>query len=650
MNDAEDQDEGFAADGGTAPEELAQLLRERLVASLPGLFDGATPAARHDLLRLGHWLKVAGGGFLYRQGDPGDSMYVVVAGRMAAVSDGRPGLSRVLWEIRPGESVGEMGLLGRQPRSASVRALRDTILLRISAEAFQQLVAAHPDLLASTTRLLIRRLTDATYRRAPAEKARSVALVPLRPDDRWGSFVDRLRIALERRGPTRVVHLGDARRALTGEDVTRETRAGPPDARDLSLSAWLDAQELGHQWMLLKAEEPSGSWARRCVRQADTVLLVVPFDAPPAPDDRERALLRDLEHSGARCELVFLHPPGTVAPTATSRWLRARGIERHHHVRLDRDGDFRRLARFLTGDAVGVVMAGGGARAFAHIGVIRALREAGIAIDAVGGTSQGAIVAAMLSLDWDDATIERSHRRGYTERNPIGDYSLFPHLSLVKGRRLDAALTECFGDAEIEDAWRPFYCISTNLTLARPEVHRRGPMWRALRASISLPGILPPAVVGEHLHVDGGLLDNLPVEAMRETGVGRVVALDVGVKQELRMSKGALPSAGEFLKQRLSRGEQQATPGFGSILVKSFMIPSMQRTAQAVAGVDLYLNPEPADIGFLEWKALDRAVRLGYQYAKAQLGRRKLDGLLDTGATVELQRTRWDPRIRKYDE
>ncbi len=626
---------GFAADPGTAPEEFARLLRERLVESLRGLYDGATAAARQDLLRHGDWLKVAGGGFLYRQGDPADSMYVVVAGRMAAISADPPGRPRILWEVRSGESVGESGLLGRQPRSESVRAVRDTILLRISAQAFQQLVTAHPDLLASTTRLMVRRLTDATRPRAPIESSRTVALVPLRPDDRWKRFVGRLHRALARRGPTRLVSLGEARRALAGQDVTRETRVGAPDARDLSLSAWLDAQALGHPWLLLEAEEPWGSWTRRCVRQVDTVLLVVPFDAPTAPDERERTLLKALEHRGARCELVILHPPGTVAPASTKRWLRGRGIERHHHVRWDRDGDFRRLARFLTGSAVGLVMAGGGARAFAHVGVIRALREAGIAIDAVGGTSQGAIVAAMLALEWDDATIERLHRRGYTERNPIGDYSLFPHLALVKGRRLDAALAESFGDADIEDTWRPFCCISTNLTLARPEVHRRGPIWRALRASISLPGILPPAVIGEHLHVDGGLVDNLPVEAIRETGVGRVVALDVGVKQDLRMSKGELPTAREHLRQWLSRGEQQGTPGLGAILVKSFMIPSMQRTAQAIAGVDLYLNPEPGEIGFLEWRALDRAIRLGYRYAKAQLSRAKLDGLLDVGAAAD---------------
>jgi NTE family protein len=274
-------------------------------------------------------------------------------------------------------------------------------------------------------------------------------------------------------------------------------------------------------------------------------------------------------------------------------------------------------------------MAGGGARAFAHVGVIRALREAGVAIDAVGGTSQGAIVAAMLSLEWDGATIERLHRRGYTERNPIGDYSLFPRLALVKGRRLDAALAQCFGDAQIEDSWLPFFCVSTNLTLARAEVHRRGPLWRALRASLSLPGILPPVALGEHLHVDGGLLDNLPVEAMRESGVGRVVALDVGVKQDFRMSKRGVPGAGDSPRQWLSRDEQQAMPGLGSVLVKSLMIPSMQRTAQAIAGVDLYLNPEPADIGFLEWKALERAMDLGYRYARAELGRRSLAGLLE---------------------
>jgi predicted acylesterase/phospholipase RssA len=404
--------------------------------------------------------------------------------------------------------------------------------------------------------------------------------------------------------------------------------ASSDEARNLVFSRWLDEEELRHDSLLYETERLTDAWTERCVRQADVVLMLAPFGEPQEVHADEHRLARG-DGNGERRELVLLHPPGACPPAETGRWLASRDVARHHHIRWDRDEDFRRLARFLTGEAIGLVLGGGGARGFAHLGVIRALREAGIPIDAVGGTSQGAIVAASVAMDWDDDTIERLHR-GFTLRNPIGDYALVPLVALVKGKRLDAALQRSFGACGVEDTWRSFFCMSSNLTLARPEVHRRGPLWKALRASVSIPGILPPVVIGEHLHVDGALLDNLPVDAMRGSGAGRIVAVDLTVNHEIRMIRGELPSAIDFLRERLLSGAAHPTsPGLGSIIFKSVMMTSVQRTRELRADVDLYLAPEPAEIGFLEWGALGRAVELGYRYAKGELARR------DVGRWVE---------------
>ena len=606
-------------------DSVTLLRRQRLESSLQALFGAADAAIIDDLLRLGEWVKVFSGDRLFSQGDPGDSVYIVVAGRFQALTESA-GQRRVLGEIRPGESVGEMGLLAGHPRTATIEALRDGLVVRISDKAFQEVVAAHPKFVTTMSRLVIQRMTDTIRGHKPKPEVKSVAVVPIVSDDRYLGFATRLQQALEISGSVLRIDRPSIDALLSANGVSPSST---DDARNLVLSSWTDEQELRHQVLLYEADEPSTAWTRHCIRQADAVLLLVPADASPSVL-RELAPISSGENGGRRCELVLIHPPDTSQPRGTAGWLEARELVRHHHLRWDTDDDFRRLARFLSGKAVGVVFGGGGARAFAHLGVIRALREHGIPIDAVGGTSQGAIVAAGIALDWDDAAMERQHRLGFIKHNPTGDYALIPHLSLVKGRRLEATLRRAFGEQDIEDAWRSFFCVSTNLTRGQMTVHRRGKLWKALRASVSVPGIFPPVVYDEDLYVDGAILDNLPIETMRESGVGRIVAVSATVNKELRMQRGELPSALQFLKSRLGNGNGRASaPGLGSILVRSMLIPGMQRNAAMLAGVDLYLNPEPSDIGFLEWNALDRGIELGYRYAKQELARLNVAPLVE---------------------
>jgi NTE family protein len=145
-------------------------------------------------------------------------------------------------------------------------------------------------------------------------------------------------------------------------------------------------------------------------------------------------------------------------------------------------------------------------------------------------------------------------------------------------------------------------------------------------------------VIGEHLHVDGALLDNLPVEAMRAAGVGHVIAVDLAVSNEVSMTRGELPSALEFLKARLLPGRSRAaSPGLGAILVKSLMMSSMQRAREVSAAADLVLKPEPAGIGLVEWTALDRGIALGYRCAKEELERRRVTQWVDRDEGVEVQ-------------
>jgi predicted acylesterase/phospholipase RssA len=186
-----------------------------------------------------------------------------------------------------------------------------------------------------------------------------------------------------------------------------------------------------------------------------------------------------------------------------------------------------RLARLLTGRGIGLTLSGGGARGLAHIGVVKALRQANIAIDAVGGTSLGAILGAGVAMEWTHDELVDRFRRAFVDTNPLNDYTL-PLMSLVSGRKVTRLLRGEFGELQIEDLPLPFYCVSSNLTTGRLAVHRTGSLWRWLRASVAIPGVLPPIFHQGDVHVDGGAMNNLPVDVMREVGRGPIIGVDVG--------------------------------------------------------------------------------------------------------------------------
>ena len=176
------------------------------------------------------------------------------------------------------------------------------------------------------------------------------------------------------------------------------------------------------------------------------------------------------------------HTSGSPGPRGTARWLEQRDFDRHYHVRADEPGDLARLARVLTGNAVGLVLGGGGARGFAHIGVLRALRELGVPVDLVGGTSIGAIIGAQIATGLGASEIQEAGREQSTS---LFDPTL-PIVSLSSGRRLGARLLDTFGGLEIEDLPIPFFCVSTNLTEASEVIHRRGALTSAIREKLKL--------------------------------------------------------------------------------------------------------------------------------------------------------------------
>lgn len=601
------------------------LHRSRL---FEGLAEPVLEQIRDELeLRL-----LRGGEALFRQGEASDALYVVITGRLRVVREGRDGAATTLQELRRGESVGEVGIITGEPRAATVVAVRDSLVARLGRAGFDRLLAAEPaTMLRQFAAPVIRALGEQTSGAArPAGEVATVAVVPI---GRWAppaGFAEQLAAALATAGPT--LHLSSARLdALLARPGAAQTPADAPAS--FSLVRWLNEQEAGHSYVVYEADPAASHWTRRCLRQADRILLVAEAGDEPTPGAVERTLLAPEANHAARRSLVLLHRPTTARPAGTRAWLEPRQLGAHYHVRQGSAADMARLARMVTGRGVGVVLGGGGAPGFGHIGALRALREAGVPIDLIGGTSQGAVMACQHAMGWDDATTMAKNRAAIRHRF---DYT-FPVTALMAGAEMSDAMREMFGETRLEDLWIPCFCVTANLSRAALAVQERGPIWKYARATTSLPAVLPPVVDGGELLVDGGLLNNLPTDVMRQRdGCGVVIAIDsnsgAGAARGRNPAYETSLSGWRVLWRRLNPfAPALKVPSLGSIMVRVAMLNDAQHVRTTRGLTDFYLRLQVGTYGLLEFQALEAIVEAGYSSASAYLA-----GLKDGPAFQDL--------------
>jgi NTE family protein len=439
------------------------------------------------------------------------------------------------------------------------------------------------------TDLLVRRLREPRTT-AASQAAKTLAIIPLGPETPSSSFVRLLQNAFESLGVKTCV-------------ADRESALRPIE--------WFNALEEAHGVVLYQADFEPSAWTRLCLRQADRLVFIVHASQHFVP---QSALIESTlqETHRAPCDLVVLYEGERITGSGETAGLleRFEGLLAHN-IRLGVSRDFRRLARLLSGRALGLVLSGGGARGFAHVGVIRALREAGIELDLFGGTSMGSIVAAGAALEWSNHELAERMRAAFSDANPVSDYTL-PMIALVRGRKASRSFREHFGDRRIEDFPCPFFCVSSNLTTGRLRVHRTGLLWRALRASSSLPGVLPPVVDGSDLLIDGGILNNLPLEIMNEMHRGRVIAANVSRDWGVKTSIDDLD--GPSLWQ-LAGHARRGTPNIFTVLMGAVTMSGMRKSRALRDSVDLLIEPAMATVGMLDWKYFDAAVEAGYRGA-----------------------------------
>lgn len=493
---------------------------------------------------------------LVREGDESDALFVVLFGRFSVYVKSR---SEPVVEISAGELIGEIGFFSGQSRTATVIADRDSAVAMLDRASFNEVAAENPKIYQAILNSLAGRLAEINARATTIiqrKAARTVAVIAGGQGALLPSFVDRLRSVFGR--SSRTIFLDRA-------EMARRFQNTSPDHP--AVSDWLNQHEQDHDLVVYLGDEVTDAWSQKAVRQADQVIIAV--HGVPTKELNAAEELAQLTHLQANRRLVIVHErrkvtvAGTSA-TGTKTWLSSRPVLQHHHVSLEDDTDFSRLYRFLTGRAVGFVAGGGGGFGPAHVGIFKAFLERGVTFDIVGGTSIGASLMAGFALMRTPERIDDDLKTILITSRGLKRWT-FPRYSFLDHVRLDTALRQVTYGVEIEDAWLPFFAIATDLSARAPFLFRSGPLWRALRASGSLPGALPPMFTADgRMLVDGAFVDNIPLKPMHSLKAGPNVVVHFGMPkfESFQIDYDTIPGRWSLVARSLfSRRSLPAVPG-----------------------------------------------------------------------------------------
>ena len=530
------------------------------------------------------WFALPGGSTLYAAGEPADELYFLHAGRLGAFRREEGQEQQFLGVIRPGEPAGEMALIAGTPHTANVIALRDSEILALPRVAFFAAAERKPAVMTEVARLMILRARQTT--RTTVVGTPSVfGFIAIDDGPPIRGLVTRIGAEIEKLGYSVSI----------------------PGAEALNASTeWFSNLEAGHDFILYAAERHEEDWKQLVGRQVDRLFWVGHGDRKP-PGQITAHAAEPLQ-AQQLVDLLLIQPADRRMPQGSEAWLDAVKAGRLFHIRRNDKADAARMARVLTGQSVGLVLSGGGARAYAHIGAVRALREHGVPIDFVGGVSMGAMIGAGLALGWDREEMDRRMCVAFVNSSPISDIA-FPMVAMTHGSKVRERLEENFGEVQIADLPLPFFCVSSNLTTGVYHLHRRGLLRRALRASIALPGVLPPVTENGEVLVDGAVMKNFPADIMHAFHLGPVVGVDVSRGRSI--SAAQVDSPPPFWPWVLS-GEWRKGPPIVALLMRAATVSSGRDLAASREATDVLVQPKVDGIDIRDWKAYKPAVEAGY--------------------------------------
>lgn len=564
---------------------------------------------------------LAGGDILFDQYEIGDSLYLVMYGFLHVIKAEALGKKKIIAELGAGNVVGEIACLVDVPRTATIYAVRDSILLQMTRKTFDMFVQKYPEAMMGIMRQSVKRLVSGTLH----DKTNRITCFSLLPSAGFTGISDFCQLfvkKLSKYGETFLLT-----QSIFDEIHGKDASQIPLDSsRSTSILSWIQELESKYSYIVYVAEELN-EWAIRCIRQSDKILLIGQYGDSPKLNELEQLACIEHPNKISNVDLVLLANSSIKLAYGAHAWFEHRNLNQHYNVRVYKDSDLNRLIRLITGNGLGLVMGGGGATGLAHIGLIRALEEYNIPIDYIGGTSMGALIGGLLALELDYKSIIKVLKNVFHNFSSNIDYTL-PITSLLKGRFLSELIKDSYGEnTKIEDLWCNFFCISTNISTNELCVHEDGLLWRAIRSSTSLPAIFPPVHdKGNYVYVDGGILNNLPVDMMQERiNDGKIFASALQIKKTISTTEfedetisGWYLFLKHILMPKFWKNYTQPKKNFisiGSVIHNSMSLGSNKHQQKMLNRADYKLIIDIKSYGLLNFKPMQEIIDIGYHQA-----------------------------------
>ena len=554
-----------------------------------------------QILDNGKGLELEAAEFLFHQGEQDNSLYIVISGRFRALAKQDDGSLHALGDIGEGEPIGEMALFMAEPRSASVVAIRKSIVLELKESLYLDIVSKRPDFSSKLTRFVVNRLRRNTLQQHLETSAKNIAIINLQAENDISDYTEAIKKQFETLDVDFQILNHDSHSGMQMQDL-------------------YDTLEHHIGLNFLVCSDADMTWSKQCIIYSDLVVVATDFYAASEIQEIEKQLaLYALNILNKKIYLLLLHPEKAAFPKNTRRWFIDRKIDLHIHYRKNHGPDIRRFARILANKAIGLVLGGGGAKGFAHIGVAKALSEAGVDIDFLGGTSAGALYGLSAAYcDFNQDLIDIYCQDSAQSKLTKNDFTL-PVISIMSGKKMSNYIKKMMGDTYLEDFWVGSYCVSTNYSNATSKVHDRGLAWKQIQASIAIPGIFPPVVIDNQLHVDGGVVDNLPIEIMYKYPVSHIIAISLTQLKSQPVQFEETPGAGTILWDRITGRKKFRLPGITSILINSLTLNSRQKQEISKSGVSIYVEIELKGIGMMDDQKWKEIIKKGRDQMKLAL-------------------------------
>jgi predicted acylesterase/phospholipase RssA/CRP-like cAMP-binding protein len=604
----------------TAAEQSHTVL---LYKSFLSLFGDVSEKTLDELVKNTKIRHLRNGEVLFRQGDKTDGLYIIMAGRLPILIKSPEGHTRTLGIAKPPQMVGEFSLITESARAATVYASRESMVAFLDKELFNKVIMQSPKLLASVSRMIVHRQNASIDPRELTGKNNHIAILSLSRTLPIKRIIHMLKMEVRQSARTLAIdsHQFDT---LYGKSDAAQTSFS--DYFNSSITAWLDDRESHYGHVLYIADYDWTPWTHRCLNRADRILLLV--DSQNSPDliplDEKIQSMFGAREYQPRIEYAFLHPEKTPHPTGTAQWLKKRTFSAYHHIRLEDQAHFARLARRITGRATGLILSGGGARGYVHLGVHRAIEQTRLPIDYIGGSSMGALLGGAIAQGLSYQAIFKLSAK-FANPRALFDYTL-PMMAIMKSAKLTHFCQELYGNTRIEDLWIPYFCMSTNLSRAEEKIHQTGLLWQAVRSSIAIPGIFSPVPQDNgELLVDGAVLNTFPVKNMESLLFGGLL-IGVNVSQiealEDNYKYGTSLSGWKILSNKLNPFSPKIkAPRILETLLRANDIKSADYLEETRRLLDVLIEPEVNTFSLLDFRSFEKISNIGYDAAITALSK-----------------------------